>query len=305
MPGRPLSYHVVEARTTLRHWRDSIRYRLDDFRYGLGTEVVTRAIVVAFVFCAVVVVSWGTTGSDDQVSAIQVVADPVEAASPDFGERLRAGSGAIPATAALMVGLDELASWLPSDDPDWVLPLPVVNADRASAGHHDYAAWDYVVPVGTEVYAMVAGTVVEVGASTGTCGGLVRIVDTSGRVELLYCHLSDVTATAGQRVHPGELVGHSGGQVGAPGAGSSRGAHLHLEIRVDDQLRCPQPLMVKLGRSASVDDPPTPFDLPTSGCVSWPSYSSPMFSTQIDRGPAAMCEDHDAEDSVSFGFVSC
>jgi len=135
----------------------------------------------------------------------------------------------------------------------WTLPLDEVDADRAARPHHDYPAWDYGIPVGTPIYAMTAGDVVFATADDGKrCGGTVSMVTTDGALQIAHCHLSDVEVQSGDRVRPGDLLGLSGGEPGAPGAGNTFGPHLHLQMRRDGQLVCPQAQLVALGQGVAL-----------------------------------------------------
>jgi len=95
---------------------------------------------------------------------------------------------------------------------------------------------DFSAPVGTPVYACVAGTVVHAGRHVykkgwGYSFGLhviidnVRFVDKSAGLWASYCHLSKVNVKVGQKVKRGDVLGLSGN------TGRSTGAHLHLEIQ--------------------------------------------------------------------------
>jgi murein DD-endopeptidase MepM/ murein hydrolase activator NlpD len=61
----------------------------------------------------------------------------------------------------------------------------------------------------------------------------------------------------GDEIAPGRHIADSGdtGRSGAP--------HLHLELRVDGQRHCPQPLLMARYDQA---DGASDFDLPSSGC---------------------------------------
>ena len=131
-------------------------------------------------------------------------------------------------------------------DGDWSLPGPraLIDANPGALDdpHHDYPAWDWLIPDGTPIYAVRGGTVATIrnwphnwwtagcgtrgGGDCDTCGVGVTIVDDSG-TRWTYCHGSDLTTTLGATVAAGQQILWSGntGRSGAP--------HLHLEIRVD------------------------------------------------------------------------
>lgn len=129
-----------------------------------------------------------------------------------------------------------------------------------SKPHHDYPASDIPVPTGTNIYSMTAGKVL--GAPVGgDCGQGVEI-DAGNGMTYKYCHGTDggsiPGAKQGDTVSAGQLIMHSGD------TGNSSGPHLHLEIKVDGGVRCPQPLF----KSIAEGSPQDPKNLPTTGCVS-------------------------------------
>ena len=158
----------------------------------------------------------------------------------------------------------------------WALPGPRslldATVDQLDDPHHDYPAWDWVIPTGTPIYAVRAGTVAvtyawpknwwEQGCTTAgvngctTCGIGVTIVDNLG-TRWSYCHGSELHVRLGSNVDAGTLIIDSGntGRSGTP--------HLHLEIRTNGTQRCPQPLITSLYRTGNGIDPLT---LPTTGC---------------------------------------
>jgi len=162
--------------------------------------------------------------------------------------------------------------------PDgWALPgpRPLIDATRNQLDdpHHDYPAWDWIIPTGTPIYAVRAGTVAstyawphnwwEQGCTTkgvngcATCGIGITIVDDLG-IRWTYCHGSDLHVTPGSHVEAGTMIITSGntGRSGTP--------HLHIEIRTPGGIqRCPQPLITSLYQTGNGIDPRT---LPPSGC---------------------------------------
>lgn len=81
---------------------------------------------------------------------------------------------------------------------------------------------DFSTPVGTPIKAMSTGKVIYTGWYGGG-GNTTKIEYWDGTVSV-FMHQSRITATVGQQVAPGDLVGYSGN------TGHSTGPHLHLEI---------------------------------------------------------------------------
>ncbi|MGW5133761.1 M23 family metallopeptidase [Streptomyces sp. NPDC004135] len=90
-----------------------------------------------------------------------------------------------------------------------------------SSGYH--TGVDFVVPTGTSLKAVGAGTVVSAGWG-GAYGNQVVIKLNDGNYAQ-YAHLSQLSVTAGQTVSAGQQVGLSGA------TGNVTGPHLHFEIR--------------------------------------------------------------------------
>ncbi|WP_399944845.1 peptidoglycan DD-metalloendopeptidase family protein [Streptomyces sp. BBFR25] len=90
-----------------------------------------------------------------------------------------------------------------------------------SSGYH--TGTDFVVPTGTSLKAVGAGTVVSAGWG-GAYGNQVVIQLADGHYAQ-YAHLSSLSVSAGQSVTAGQQVGLSGA------TGNVTGPHLHFEIR--------------------------------------------------------------------------
>ncbi len=148
---------------------------------------------------------------------------------------------------------------------DYALPLPVgsLDADKLGRPHHTYPAIDLGVPVGTDLYAVTGGTVTDVQPDLGRCGGTIVLEGNDGW-QYTMCHLSQISIAAGAQVEPGQFLGRTGGQPGAPGAGRSTGPHLHLSMRRRGVSHCPQTLLI----SIYFGQPINPESTPTQGCIS-------------------------------------
>ena len=124
-----------------------------------------------------------------------------------------------------------------------------------------------LIPVGSPIYAVRGGTVARVvnwpyncwrlGRCDEPCGVGLSINGDDG-ARWIYCHGSELNSLGvGGTVRAGELLMWSGdtGRSGAP--------HLHLEVRVGAEQRCPQSLLQAIYEtSRSV----LPSALPADGC---------------------------------------
>jgi murein DD-endopeptidase MepM/ murein hydrolase activator NlpD len=106
----------------------------------------------------------------------------------------------------------------------WVLPIKgaVFTSGYGWRWGRMHQGNDFATPVGTPLVSMSTGTVIFAGFQGGY-GNKVEIEYWDGTVSV-YGHLNSISAAVGQRVAPGEVIGHSGN------TGQSTGPHLHLEI---------------------------------------------------------------------------
>ncbi len=163
------------------------------------------------------------------------------------------------------------ADGLPTED-GYALPLDrtliAANPAMFDAPHHDYPAVDLLVPEGSPVYAVHGVTIArlvdwphncyQVGRCEQTCGVGVSINGDDG-ARYIYCHGTRLNELAvGDTINAGQLIMWTGntGHSGAP--------HLHLELRVNGQQRCPQPILQATYERLPA---PTAGDLPSTGCT--------------------------------------
>lgn len=116
----------------------------------------------------------------------------------------------------------------------------VSNNFGQDRGDHRHAGVDISAPEDTPIVATVGGTIARAELTSGGYGNLVVLKGDDGR-EYRYAHLNAIGVKVGQRVEQGTNLGLSGGRAGAPGAGNSKGPHLHFEIRVAGQAIDPYP----------------------------------------------------------------
>lgn len=106
--------------------------------------------------------------------------------------------------------------------------IPVYHAFGWGGSHK---GTDWIIPVGTPIPAMQDGTVYESAEDSKTYGRYLMILHNNGYGSL-YAHLSKLNVRKkGTVVYAGDIIGLSGGAVGAPGSGASAGYHLHFEVR--------------------------------------------------------------------------
>lgn len=104
---------------------------------------------------------------------------------------------------------------------------PVYNEIRYHAG------LDIAAGYGTEIYAVEDGIVKTVGVDRGTGYGNYVEIDHGNGVTTLYAHASSVLVKRGQKVGKGDVIA----KVGS--TGTSTGNHLHLELKINGELKDP------------------------------------------------------------------
>jgi murein DD-endopeptidase MepM/ murein hydrolase activator NlpD len=133
------------------------------------------------------------------------------------------------------------------------------HPDWFSKPHHDYPAADIPVPTGTAIFSVSAGKIVRAG-DLGSCGRGV-IVDVGGGVEFAYCHGLDGGSVPGAKT--GDQVTAGQRIMNSDNTGNSSGPHLHFQIKINGQLRCPQ----RLFKGIAEGRVPDIRSLPSSGCT--------------------------------------
>ncbi|GDY75712.1 hypothetical protein SAV31267_051970 [Streptomyces avermitilis] len=89
-----------------------------------------------------------------------------------------------------------------------------------SSGYH--TGLDFAAPTGTLIKAIHSGTITEAGWAGSY--GYRTILTLDDGTELWFCHQSSISASVGQKVATGDVIG----RVGA--TGNVTGPHLHLEV---------------------------------------------------------------------------
>ena len=110
----------------------------------------------------------------------------------------------------------------------------------AQKKHHNGV--DIAIPQGSSVKAQVDG-IVEYANEKGGYGNLIIInhgTINGKQVKTRYAHLSKINVKKGDIIKAGTEIAKSGGKQGTPGAGSSTGAHLHLEVLENDKFVNPE-----------------------------------------------------------------
>ena len=96
----------------------------------------------------------------------------------------------------------------------------------------DHKGIDISAKVGTPVKSVASGTISKTYQDEGLCGGTIIIKHNDGYTST-YCHMSNIHVSKGDKVSQGNIIGLSGGKVGARGSGNSQGPHLHFGLKLD------------------------------------------------------------------------
>nr|WP_280273645.1 M23 family metallopeptidase [Nocardia wallacei] len=102
-----------------------------------------------------------------------------------------------------------------------------------------HAGIDIAAPIGSPIYAITDGTVIDAGPAQGF-GLWVRIRHDDGTISV-YGHMYDFFVSVGERVRTGQQIARVGNR------GDSTGPHLHFEILVNGQHVDPQPWLALHG----------------------------------------------------------
>ena len=94
-----------------------------------------------------------------------------------------------------------------------------------------HKAVDFLADEGTDVYAVMDGTIKEVSYSY-LMGNVVKLDIGNGMVVVYASLQNDVPVKQGDKVKKGDVIGHVGTTAKSE---ASDGAHLHLEVWLDEQ----------------------------------------------------------------------
>ena len=116
-------------------------------------------------------------------------------------------------------------------------PVDIPSGFKANYGqkrsYETHNSIDIAAKVGTPVKAIANGTVkIAQKNYNKLCGTTLDIVYGDG-FSSRFCHLSELDVNVGDTVTQGQVVGKSGGQPGADGAGNSTGPHLHFTLMLN------------------------------------------------------------------------
>lgn len=106
---------------------------------------------------------------------------------------------------------------------------PRANPGGESVTVHD--GIDIAAPAGTEVFAVLDGTVAESGFDSAR--GNYLLLDHGDGLETLYAHCQELFVAEGDAVEQGQVI------AGVGSTGRSTGPHLHFEVRQDGKVQDP------------------------------------------------------------------
>jgi murein DD-endopeptidase MepM/ murein hydrolase activator NlpD len=183
------------------------------------------------------------------------------------GDTTTTPTGGPPGQPALRCQPGTIGEVLPGG---WALPGPpdvlAATVDQLDDPHHDYPAWDWLIPAGTPIYAIRGGKII--GYSTNAdnsygdnakdaCGIGLTILDDQG-TQWTYCHGTAHKVNQGDDIEPGQQILTSGN------TGASTAPHVHIQITTNGTKRCPQQLVQSLYEDhAGIDTA----KLATAGCI--------------------------------------
>ncbi len=95
----------------------------------------------------------------------------------------------------------------------------------------DHLATDIRTAQGTEIHAPADGVVVQA-TDNGLGYSYITLAHADGQYQTVYGHVSRIDVRTGDAVHAGDIIGLSGGAVGARGSGPyTTGSHLHFAMK--------------------------------------------------------------------------
>ena len=116
------------------------------------------------------------------------------------------------------------------------IPGQYVNVTHPQ-GHNGV---DLKAPRGTPIYPIASGEVIEA-REYGKGGKTLKVSHEDGKVVSYYAHMDEVLVSPGQKVTQGTVIG----RMGDTGNAKGRGAHLHYEVKVNNNRVDPQSITGK------------------------------------------------------------
>lgn len=111
----------------------------------------------------------------------------------------------------------------------------VTSKFQENRGNYLHHGVDLAVPSGTPIKSPLDGKVITAEFRQTACGGTVEI-DHGNSYTSRYCHCSSIKVNVGDRIKQGHVFALSGGEKGQMGAGSSKGPHVHMELKINGKL---------------------------------------------------------------------
>lgn len=127
-------------------------------------------------------------------------------------------------------------------DPSLGISAHFRDAAYSARFGFEHNAIDIPIIQGSDVRAAADGIVIQ-SALNGLGYSYVTIAH-AGDMLTTYGHVSDILVREGEKVRAGDVIALSGGIPGTPGAGlRTTGAHLHFEVRINDEFADPLELL--------------------------------------------------------------
>ena len=152
---------------------------------------------------------------------------------------------------------------------------------------------DVAHPSGTQILAMSDGVVTDSAINNNACGGTIRInhgkID-GNEIQTRFCHVKQLLKKVGDKVKKGEVIAISGGAKSDVGRGTSTGAHVHFEVKVNGKNVDPTPYYngtisyqkTDSSSEKTPDDLPTPDEDETPGKEVSPELSKALETLKTD-----------------------
>ena len=144
-----------------------------------------------------------------------------------------------PVDKQVIVGTRKVSASAAQSSAQFFWPVEKVSRSYVSSyfgAGRNHKGIDIAAPQGTDIYAAMSGTVVEIEYSNSGYGNHL-VIDHGNGYKTLYAHCSAIHVEVGQKVNKGELIADVGS------TGNSTGPHCHFEIRKNGTQMDPAPYL--------------------------------------------------------------